>query len=105
MIRQFFSPENPWSQLADVLMVVYIFEEKGVHAMSSEGDAECFALKEVESYAEECIFGKRELDTDVTKDLKPVNQLAMSIFRNFVRNKIYITNGVISTITTKRTCG
>ena len=55
---------------ADVQLVVYTFEENGVHALSVEGDAEFYADDEIERYSEEFLLEKRELETDFNKDSK-----------------------------------
>ena len=51
--------------------VVYTLEEKGVHALFSEGDAEFYADDEIERYSKEFLLENRELETDFTKDSKP----------------------------------
>ena len=55
---------------ADVQMVVYTLEENGVHALSTEGDAEFYADDKIERYSEEFLLENRELETDFTKDSK-----------------------------------
>ena len=55
---------------ADVQLVVYTLEENGVHALSAEGDAECYADEEIERYTEDFLLENRELETDSTKDSK-----------------------------------
>ena len=55
---------------ADVQLVVYTPEEKGVHALSAEGDAEFYADDEMERYSEELLLENRELETDFTKESK-----------------------------------
>ena len=55
---------------ADVQIVVYILEEKGVHALSAEGDAEYYTDNVIERYSEEFLLENRELETDFTKDSK-----------------------------------
>ena len=55
---------------ADVQLVVYTFEENGVHALSAEGDAELYADDEIERFSEELLLENRELETDFTKDSK-----------------------------------
>ena len=55
---------------ADVKLVVYTLEENGVHALSSEGDAEFYADDEIERYGEEILLENRDLETDFTKDSK-----------------------------------
>ena len=54
----------------DVQIVVYTLEEKGVHALSTEGEAEFYADNEMERYSEEILLEKCELKTDFTKDSK-----------------------------------
>ena len=51
---------------ADVQIVVYPFEQNGVHAMS----AEFYAHNETELYSEDFILKNRELETDFTRDSK-----------------------------------
>ena len=55
---------------ADVQIVVYTLEENGVHALSAEGDAVCYADDEIERYSEEILLEYRELETDFTMDSK-----------------------------------
>ena len=55
---------------ADVQIVVYTLEENGVHALSSEGDADFYADDEMERYSEEFLLENRELQTDFTEDFK-----------------------------------
>ena len=55
---------------ADVQLVVYTLEENGVHALSTEGDAEFYADDEIKRYSEEILLENRELETDFTKDSK-----------------------------------
>ena len=52
---------------ADVQVIVYFLEENGFHAMSAEGDAECYGDDEIEEYIENFLFENRELETDFTK--------------------------------------
>ena len=49
-------------------IVVYTFEENGVHALSAEGDSEFYAEDEIERYSEEFLLANHELETDFTKD-------------------------------------
>ena len=53
---------------ADVQIVVYTFEENGVHALSTESDAAFYADDEIERYSEEFLRENHELETDFTKD-------------------------------------
>ena len=55
---------------ADVQIVVYTLKENGVHALSAEGDAEFYALNEIERYSEVFLLENGELETDFTKDSK-----------------------------------
>ena len=55
---------------ADVQIVVYTFEENGVHALSAEGDAEFYADDEIERYSEEFLLEDHELEIDFTEDSK-----------------------------------
>ena len=55
---------------ADVQFVVYTLEENGVHALSSEGDADFSADDEIERYSEEFLLENRELETEFPKDSK-----------------------------------
>ena len=55
---------------ADVQLVVYTFEENGVHGVSAEGDTEFYADDEIERYSEEFLLESSELETDITKDSK-----------------------------------
>ena len=55
---------------ADVQIVVYTLEEYGIHALSAEGDAEFYAVDEIERYSEEFFLEKHELETDFTEDSK-----------------------------------
>ena len=41
---------------ADVQIVVYTLEENGVHALSTEGDAEFYADDEIERYSEKFLL-------------------------------------------------
>ena len=53
---------------ADVQILVYNLEENGVHALSTEGDAEFYADDEIEQrYRGEFVLDNREVETDVTK--------------------------------------
>ena len=51
----------------DVQYVVYTSEENGVHALSTEGDAEFYADDQIERYSEE---ENREFKTNFTRDSK-----------------------------------
>ena len=55
---------------ADLEVVVYTLEEKTVHALSAECDAEFYADDKIERYSEEFLLGNRELETNFTKDSK-----------------------------------
>ena len=55
---------------ADVQILVYTFEENGVHALSAEGDAEFYVDDEIERHSEDFLLENRELETDFTKDSK-----------------------------------
>ena len=55
---------------ADVQIAVYNLEEKGIHALSAEGDAEFYADDEIERYSEEFLLENRESEIDFTKDSK-----------------------------------
>ena len=55
---------------ADVQLVLYTLEENGVHALSTEGDAEFCADDEIERYSEEFRLESHELETDFTKESK-----------------------------------
>ena len=55
---------------ADVQIVVYTLEEKGVHALSAESDARFYADDEIERYGEGFLLENRELETDFTQDSK-----------------------------------
>ena len=55
---------------ADVQVVVYTLEEHGLHAMSAEGDAECYSDDEIKDFLEEFLLQNSELETDFTKDSK-----------------------------------
>ena len=48
----------------DVQVVLYTLEENGVHAMSAEGDAECYAVDEIERYSGEFSLGNHEFTKD-----------------------------------------
>ena len=56
---------------ADVRTVVYTLEANGVHALSTEDDAEFYADDDIERYSEEFLLENRELEADFTKDSKP----------------------------------
>ena len=65
-------------------IVVYILEEKGVDALSTEGYAEFYAYDEIERYSEENLLEILELETDFTKDSKsrqPTCDEQFSVFR------------------------
>ena len=69
---------------ADVQNVVYTLEEKAVHALSAEGDAEFYADDEVERYSKEFLLKDRELETDFTKDSKscqPIREEQFPVLR------------------------
>ena len=55
---------------ADVKIVVYSLEENGIHALSTESDAEFYADDEKERYSEEFFLENRELETDFTENSK-----------------------------------
>ena len=55
---------------ADVQIVVNTPEGNGVHAISTEGDAEFYADNEIERYSEKFFFENGELETDFTRDSK-----------------------------------
>ena len=55
---------------ADVQLVVYTFEENGVHALSAEGDAAFHADDEIERYSEDFLLENHELETNFTKNSK-----------------------------------
>ena len=54
----------------DVQFVVYTLEQIGVHAMSSEGDADSHADDEMEPHSESIFMKNRELENDFTKHSK-----------------------------------
>ena len=53
-----------------IQIIVYTLDEKGVFAMTSEGDPEFYAEDEVERYSEEFHLNEKELETDFTSDAK-----------------------------------
>ena len=55
---------------ADVQIVVYLLQEKGVYRLSAEGDAEFDADDEIERYSEELLLENCELKTHFTEDSK-----------------------------------
>ena len=55
---------------SDIHVVVCTLESHGVHAISSEGDAEFYAEDEIEWYSEEFCLDEKDLETDFTKDSK-----------------------------------
>ena len=55
---------------ADVKIVVYTLEENGVHALSTENDAEFHANHEIERHGEELSLENHDLETGFTKDSK-----------------------------------
>ena len=55
---------------ADIQNVVYTREENGAHALSTEGDAEFYAVDEIERYSEEFLLENRDLETNFTEDSK-----------------------------------
>ena len=61
----------------DVHMIDWTLEENGVHAMSSEGNAEFYADDKIDRYARQFFLGNQELETDFIKD--------SSIFQYFER--------------------
>ena len=66
---------------ADVKNVRNTLEEKWVHAMSAEGDAEFCADDEIERYSEEIFLENRELETDFTKESKSCQPTCAEQFR------------------------
>ena len=55
---------------ADIQIVVYTPEENGVHALSTERDAQFYADDEIERYSQEFLLENRELEIDCTKESK-----------------------------------
>ena len=69
-------------------IVVYILEENGVHALSSEGDPDFYAEEEVERYSEEFYLIDKDLETEFTRDAKSCQMTCDEPFPTF-REKDY----------------
>ena len=69
-------------------IVVYTPEEIGVHALSSEGDPDCYAEDEIERYSEEFYLNDKDLETDFTRDAKSCQPTCDEPFPTF-REKNY----------------
>ena len=76
---------------SDIRIVVYTLEENGVHALSSEGDADFYAEVESEKYTEEFYLNDKDLETDFTRDAKSCQPTYDEQFPTF-REKVYNTH-------------
>ena len=63
LLRNFFA-------YSDIQIVVYTLENRGVHALSSEGDPEFYAEDEIERHSEEFHLNEKDFETDFTRDSK-----------------------------------
>ena len=61
-------------------IVLYTLKENGVHALSSEGDAELYADDEIERYSEDFLLENREVETEFTKDSKSCQPICVEQF-------------------------
>ena len=73
---------------SNIRIVVYTLEENGVHALSSEGDADFYAEDEIERYSEEFYLNDKDLETDFTRDAKSCQPACDEQFPRF-REKDY----------------
>ena len=73
---------------SNIRIVVYTLEENGVHALSSEGDADFYAEDEIERYSEEFYLNDKDLETDFTRDAKSCQPTCDEQFPTF-REKDY----------------
>ena len=74
---------------SNIRIVVYILEENGVHALSSEGEPVFYAEDEIERYSEEFYLNDKDLETDFTRDAKSCQPTCDEQFPTF-REKDYI---------------
>ena len=68
---------------SNIRIVVYILEENGVHALSSERDPDIYAEDEIERYSEEFYLNDKDLETDFTRDAKSCQPTCDEQFPNF----------------------
>ena len=73
---------------SNIRKVVYTLEENGVHALSSEGDADFYAEDEIETYSEKFYLNDKDLETDFTRDAKSCQPACDGQFPTF-REKDY----------------
>ena len=73
---------------SNIRIVVYILEENGVHALSSEGDPDFYAEDEIERYREDFYLNDKDLETDFTRDAKSCQPTRDEQFPTF-REKNY----------------
>ena len=76
------------SACSNIRIVVYTLEANGVHALSSEGDCDLYAEKEIERYGEEFYLNDKDWETDITRDAKSCQPTCDEQIRTF-REKDY----------------
>ena len=86
---------------ADVQIILYTLEEKGLHAMSVEGNAEFYADDEIRRYTEDFLLENCELETDFTKDSKSCEPTCDEQFPSFAR-KTTTNDSLISIFNTSQ---